>query len=99
MRGFYIDDVKNQLRLVETYLNSIKNDVLILHGFDHFFDGDGFNLMQIARRENLKYFDKLNHLSDSNKKVLAQQAQKYFMEIGQNKKSPFDIEKYRIESK
>lgn len=99
LRCIYADDIKNQLRLVETYLNSIKNDVLVLHSFNHFFDGDEFNLMQIALRENRKYFDKLNHLSDPNKKLLARQAHKYFMEIGQNKKNPFDIEKYVIESR
>jgi hypothetical protein len=96
-RCMYADDVKNQFSLVQTYLNTMKNDVLVLHSFSDLFDGDEFNLMQIVRRENLKYFEKLNHMSDTNKKLLARQAMKYFMYIGQNKRSPFDINRYTIE--
>jgi len=94
-RGMYIDDVKNQLILLKNYLNNMKNHTLILHAFkDLLLDKDEFNLMKIIKLEEFKNFDKLNHLSDNNKKVLARQVQKYFMEIGQNKTNPFDIKSY-----
>ena len=98
-RGMYADDAKNQFRLVENYLNTMKNDVLVLHSFSDFVAVDEFNLMQLVRRENFKYFEKLNHMSDTNKELLVRQTKKYFINLGQNKRSPFDINRYTIESK
>ena len=80
IRGMYIDDARNQLRLVEEYLNCMKNNTLVLHSFNHFLDNDDdFNLMKIVRIEKLKNFHNLNHLSDNNKKMLARLAYKHLL--------------------
>ena len=95
IRGMYIDDIRNQLRLVEEYLNCMKNNTLVLHSFDHLLDSDEFCLIKIVRLENNNNFDNLNHLSDNNKKILARLAYKHLTD--RKNKELFDIENYMKE--
>lgn len=94
-RGMYTDDFKNQLRLVENYLHNIPNNTLILHSFEDSTEDNKFYLNKLVFRENFKYANKLNHLSDRYKSILIRQVQKYFTELRQNKKNPFIIGSYR----